>query len=779
MAFLEDLWDVVKGMPVSASVGVGTQRTPAQPMSIADILEHSPARKRQREDQLVDLAQSMGVIDTDLAGKFKRREIDPALLPQLGALYDLRQKRSFGDLYPQQLEQAFPEGTTYTAAPRTLTTTPTGPGTFEAVTPATPTDFSQTPTYAQYQGLPSLMRWDKPSAATIAQATTPRLSASDRYIKNLVSVMPAAKGAETALEAMKERERLRQAEAQLRTAPSVLLPTPGASTAPPVTPGAQPPPAALAPSTAATPPPAGTLASQIAAARKVYDTMPNETRQRIDAAVQQASQTYGIPAQTIYGMIARESAFNPQAVSKKGGQGLMQLMPGTATEMGVKDPFNIEQNINGGTKYLKQQLTDYEGDEALALAAYNAGPNNVEDEVPDIPETQRYVKEVPQFAHAWQTPPRVAGPGAPAAAPVGTPTSVAQRPASPMGLHPEDQALYDQYSREIVHLTDAYNAQEHRARVAELYKLGTAPTERAQASAILQQINTRQTEQRKLLTEGRAARRKAEDDAARQAETERKEQQRREEQDRRERLREKAAARREQVVKPTVEQDVTAKRRFQRPYAQLTVAQQNEVNTENQKTKDAAPVKRAQQIAQMRMDIKKEADTRVALNVLEQLSGLAEKVFTNTNSRWQAGKEQFAKWALGDNDAVAYNDLLYVHVIPIIKALTASGRLTNQEINNTMKGLPVLTPIQGLNMHYERPDTLISARQKLRLLRELIEKGMKREDRTYVPPSGTRYTPFALPGETTPQSEVATPTEADIRAGENAANELLRGVGAQ
>jgi soluble lytic murein transglycosylase-like protein len=96
-------------------------------------------------------------------------------------------------------------------------------------------------------------------------------------------------------------------------------------------------------------------------------------------------------------VIQAESAFNPRAVSPKGAMGLMQLMPATAAEHGVLDPFNPAENIRAGVKYLKQLLVSYEGRVELALAAYNAGPGAVKKyggKVPPYRETQNYVARI-------------------------------------------------------------------------------------------------------------------------------------------------------------------------------------------------------------------------------------------------------------------------------------------------------------------------------------------------------------------------------------------------
>jgi soluble lytic murein transglycosylase-like protein len=109
-----------------------------------------------------------------------------------------------------------------------------------------------------------------------------------------------------------------------------------------------------------------------------------------------AAQREGLEPRLLTAVIEQESAFRPCAVSQKGAQGLMQLMPATAEQFGVSDPFDIQQNIGGGARFLKELLTRYTGDLALALGAYNAGPTKVDEAgaVPAIPETTNYVREI-------------------------------------------------------------------------------------------------------------------------------------------------------------------------------------------------------------------------------------------------------------------------------------------------------------------------------------------------------------------------------------------------
>jgi hypothetical protein len=116
----------------------------------------------------------------------------------------------------------------------------------------------------------------------------------------------------------------------------------------------------------------------------------------LDQLVQAASEKQGLQADLVTAVIGKESAAHPCALSPKGAQGLMQLMPATAIEMGVTDPFDPKQNIEGGTRLLKQLLTKYNGDVALALGAYNAGAGRVDREggIPQIPETVNYVSDI-------------------------------------------------------------------------------------------------------------------------------------------------------------------------------------------------------------------------------------------------------------------------------------------------------------------------------------------------------------------------------------------------
>ncbi len=112
--------------------------------------------------------------------------------------------------------------------------------------------------------------------------------------------------------------------------------------------------------------------------------------------IKKYAQQNGVDPQLVQRIIEAESGYDPASVSQKGALGLMQLMPDTAREMGVSDPFDPEQNIAGGTKYLAMMLDRFKGDLHRALAAYNAGPTVVQNHggVPPFPETKRFVAKV-------------------------------------------------------------------------------------------------------------------------------------------------------------------------------------------------------------------------------------------------------------------------------------------------------------------------------------------------------------------------------------------------
>ncbi|MBV8816790.1 MAG: lytic transglycosylase domain-containing protein [Acidobacteriaceae bacterium] len=123
------------------------------------------------------------------------------------------------------------------------------------------------------------------------------------------------------------------------------------------------------------------------------DPMP---KAELDKLVDSATQKEGVSADLVRLVIGKESAAKPCAISPKGAQGLMQLMPETAWELGVRDAFDPQQNVDGGVRLLKRLLAKYGGDVPLALGAYNAGSGRVDQAggVPKIPETLNYVSDI-------------------------------------------------------------------------------------------------------------------------------------------------------------------------------------------------------------------------------------------------------------------------------------------------------------------------------------------------------------------------------------------------
>ncbi|MBW1729596.1 MAG: transglycosylase SLT domain-containing protein [Deltaproteobacteria bacterium] len=120
---------------------------------------------------------------------------------------------------------------------------------------------------------------------------------------------------------------------------------------------------------------------------------------KYEGIIRQAAEQFHVDPLLIKAVIKAESDFDHRAVSHKGAQGLMQLMPDTANELKVEDPFDPEENIYGGTRYLSRLLRRFHNDKERAIAAYNAGPELVEQSggIPPVPETRRFVEKVMQY----------------------------------------------------------------------------------------------------------------------------------------------------------------------------------------------------------------------------------------------------------------------------------------------------------------------------------------------------------------------------------------------
>lgn len=142
--------------------------------------------------------------------------------------------------------------------------------------------------------------------------------------------------------------------------------------------------------------PQNSLQNALTEATAIQANTQTSSKSQILNVVSQISKKYDVDEKLVQAVIKQESGFNPKAKSKSGAIGLMQLMPATAKNLGVKDPYNTVQNVEGGVKYLKSMLNKYNGNVILALAAYNAGPGAVDkySGVPPYKETQNYVKNI-------------------------------------------------------------------------------------------------------------------------------------------------------------------------------------------------------------------------------------------------------------------------------------------------------------------------------------------------------------------------------------------------
>jgi soluble lytic murein transglycosylase len=132
---------------------------------------------------------------------------------------------------------------------------------------------------------------------------------------------------------------------------------------------------------------------------------PTEYIREFKGVIAQASRRFGVDPTLIKAVIKAESGFDQHAVSRKGAQGLMQLMPPTADALKVENPFDPEENIFGGTRYLSQLLKRFNNNTVLALAAYNAGPEAVETHkgVPPYAETRTFIKRVLAYYRSYNS----------------------------------------------------------------------------------------------------------------------------------------------------------------------------------------------------------------------------------------------------------------------------------------------------------------------------------------------------------------------------------------
>ena len=148
-----------------------------------------------------------------------------------------------------------------------------------------------------------------------------------------------------------------------------------------------------------------TFCGKVKKIKKLQNKNNQQNIASIDNIIDYASRQFNIDNSLIRAIIKVESDFNPKAVSPAGAQGLMQLMPNTANLMNVKDTFDSEDNIMGGTKYLSYLLEKFDNDIKLALAAYNAGETAVKkyNGIPNYPETINYVKKVLDYNNQYSS----------------------------------------------------------------------------------------------------------------------------------------------------------------------------------------------------------------------------------------------------------------------------------------------------------------------------------------------------------------------------------------
>jgi soluble lytic murein transglycosylase-like protein len=193
----------------------------------------------------------------------------------------------------------------------------------------------------------------------------------------------------------------------------------------------------------------GRLVRTVVVNHPIPQAKPAELRQvdsaNVPALVEAVAKQYDVDPLLVHSVIQTESNYNPYAVSPKGAQGLMQLMPGTAKRFGVQNSFDIKQNIEGGVRYLKYLGTLFPDDPRLAIAAYNAGEGAVwkyGNNIPPYRETEQYVQRVNQ---KYGKARRAAEQQKAAAEPVQT--ASAAKPSSPEETHSPVQVFVDSEGR--------------------------------------------------------------------------------------------------------------------------------------------------------------------------------------------------------------------------------------------------------------------------------------------------------------------------------------------
>jgi hypothetical protein len=149
------------------------------------------------------------------------------------------------------------------------------------------------------------------------------------------------------------------------------------------------------------------LADEIAGGHSVYGALSghmNKKEQLFHPIIVQVSRRHQVDPALVKAIIMAESGYNPKAISKRGAKGLMQLMPGTADALGIEDVFNPHQNINGGVRYFKELMNQFDGDIKLALAAYNAGSKKVRQYkgIPPFKSTRYYIDNVFKYYRGYK-----------------------------------------------------------------------------------------------------------------------------------------------------------------------------------------------------------------------------------------------------------------------------------------------------------------------------------------------------------------------------------------